>query len=34
MAAAAKVKHGEAGVEIADYAEKMIESETVTRDIK
>jgi hypothetical protein len=34
MAAAARVKTGEAGIEVADYAEKMIELRSVTRDIK
>jgi hypothetical protein len=34
MAAAAKVKPGANGVEVADYADKMIELKTVMRDIK
>jgi len=34
MAAAARVKTGEAGIEIADYGEKLIELKTVMRDIK
>ena len=34
MAAAARVKTGEAGIEIADYADKLTELRTVTRDIK
>ena len=34
MAAAAKVKTGDAGIEIADYGEKLIELRTVTRDLK
>jgi hypothetical protein len=34
MAAAAKVKTGEAGIEIAEYAEKLLELRSVTRDIK
>ena len=33
MAAAARVKTGETGIEIADYAEKPIELRTVKRDI-
>jgi hypothetical protein len=34
MAAAARVKRGEAGIEIADYAEKLIELRSVSRDLK
>jgi hypothetical protein len=34
MAAAARVKSGEAGIEVADYAEKLIELRSVMRDIK
>ena len=34
MAAAARVKTGDAGIEVADYAEKLIELRTVTRDIR
>ena len=34
MAAAARVKTGEAGIEVADYAEKLIELRTIVRDIK
>jgi len=34
MAAAAKVKGGEGGVEISEYADKLLELRSVTRDIK
>jgi hypothetical protein len=34
MAAAAKVKTGEAGIEISEYADKLLELRSVTRDIK
>jgi hypothetical protein len=34
MAAAARVKRGEGGIEIADYAEKLTELRSVVRDIK
>jgi hypothetical protein len=34
MAAAARVKTGATGIEIDDYAEKLMELRTVTRDIK
>jgi len=34
MAAAARVKPGDGGIEVADYAEKPIELTTVRRDIK
>lgn len=34
MAAAAKVKTGAAGIEVAEYAEKLIDLRSVTRDIK
>ena len=34
MAAAARVKRGETGIEIADYADKLTELRTVMRDIK
>jgi hypothetical protein len=34
MAAAAKVKTGEAGIEIDEYADKLLELRSVTRDIK
>ena len=34
MAAAARVKRGEAGVEIADYADQLTELRSVTRDLR
>ena len=34
MAAAARVKTGDTGIEIADYAEKLMELRTVMRDLK